>query len=389
MEFLRGIEWTPLKILKAIGVALVVLILAAFVHSFVRGSLERSGMPYAAQGSSSISGISAIAPSIAYAPGNEYGMSEGGDSYGYGYDSYDEDMPTLSARNVASMPATEVYPPLPYPGGTTGTTAEAYEVTEYSASIETDDRDTTCAQLAGLKGRSYVIFESANDHDRGCDFRFKVEHARVSEVLAFVKDFNPKDLNENTYTIKSVIDDFTSETDVLEKKRRSIDETLEEALAAYDEITKLATVNQDTESLARIIDSKIQLIERLTQEGIEINTQLDRLARAKADQLDRLAYTYFNVSAYENEYLDREALSDSWKNAFRQTLSDVNGALQAMTLGLIAFAFIILQWLVVFVIGVLVARRLRNWVQKIWKGKPGSVAPMKARTRRSTESEER
>lgn len=389
MEFLRGIEWTPLKIVKTIGVALLVLILAAFVHSFVRGSLERSGMPYASQGSFGVSGISAIAPSIAYAPGMDYSMSEGGGSYGYGYDSYDEGMPTLSARNVASMPAMELYPPVPYPGGTTGNTAEAYEVTEYSASIETDDRDATCGQLAGLKSSSYVIFESANDHDRGCDFRFKVEHARVGEILAFVKELDPDALSESTYTIKSVIDDFTSETDVLEKKRRSIDETLEEALAAYDEITLTATANQDTESLARIIESKIALIERLTQQGIEINTQLDRLARAKAEQLDRLAYTYFNVSAYENKYFDGETLTDSWKNALRSTIGDINNALQVLTLGLIAFAFVALQWIILFMVAVLVGRRLWNWVRRIWIGKPGSSAAPKARTRRSAESEER
>ncbi|MFZ2555904.1 MAG: hypothetical protein WAZ27_01635 [Minisyncoccia bacterium] len=381
MEFLRGIEWTPLTIAKAIIIGLIVLLFASFVHSFVRGSFERSAMGgYASDG---VFQISDISPSIASAPGT-YFTSESAASYGY-----EGDMPTLSARNVAGMPAMEVYPPQPY-AESTGNTAEEYEVTEYSASIETEDSDAACAQLSGLKSRSYVIFESANDHDRGCDFRFKVEKSRVPEILAFVKEFDPEDLNENTYTIKNAIDDFTSETDVLDNKRHAIDDTLKESLIAYDEITALATANQDAESLARIIDSKLQLIERLTQQRIEINTQLDRLARGKAEQLDRLAYTYFNVSAYENKYLDKEALANSWKNAVRQTVSDVNSALQAMTLGLIAFAFIVLQWIAVFVIGVLVARRLWSWVQRIWKGKPGSNAPVKAsRTRRNAEGEER
>lgn len=379
MEFIRGITWTPLSIAKAAAVGLLVLMFAAFVHSFVRGSLEEVAM-HEYDGDSAIR----TSPSMAPAYGEYYDKVESEDSYGYG-----GDMATLSARNVSGAPMIDMYPPMPYPEGTTGNSAEEYEVTEYSASIETDDKFATCVQLASLKSHPYVIFESANEHDRGCDFRFKVEHSRVPEVLTFVKNLDPEDLNENTYTIKSAIDDFTSETDVLEKKRRSIDETLEAALASYDEITTLATANQDAESLARIIDSKIQLIERLTQQGIEINTQLDRLARAKAEQLDRLAYTYFNVSAYENKYFDAEALENSWKEALRATVGDINNALQVMTLGLIAFAFIALQWIVLFMIAVVVGKRLWRWAYRIWTGKPGSGVPAKAtRSRRVAESEQ-
>ena len=371
MHLLREVEWTPWNIVKAVAIAVVVILFASFVFSFVKNSFN--AMPFGMSGKPMM-----IAQEEAYY-GGDYDMAA---SYGVG-------APSLSARNAAGIaPSIAPYPPMPDGNYSSGSTAEEYEVTEYSASYETQSKETTCGALSGLKSYSYVIFESANDHDRGCDYRFKVEHSRVKDVLAFLRDLGPKDLNENTYTIKNQVDDFTSETEVLENKRRAIDTTLEEAIAAYDEITALATNNQDAESLARIIDSKIQLIERLTQQKIEINTQLDRLARAKAEQLDRLAYTYFNVSAYENRYVDGEHLKDSWKDAVRATIGDVNNALQATTLGLIALLFLAIQWIVYALIVLFLAKHAWYWVRRIWTGKPVSApAPRNGSRRKSVGSE--
>lgn len=375
MHFLREMKWTPLNIAKAVAIGIVVLIFASFVYSFVKTSFD--GMRFG------FAGKPMMATQAGYY-GSDFDMPMMEESYYAGGEA------GLSVRNIAgSAPASAPYPPIPSDGYASGNTAEEYEVTEYSATYETQNKAETCTQLSGLKSYSYVIFESANDHDRGCDYRFKVEHSRVAEILNFLEGLGPKDLNENTYTIKNLVDDFTSETEVLENKRRAIDQTLEEAIAAYDNITALATANQDAESLARIIDSKIQLIERLTQQKIEINSQLDRIARAKAEQLDRLAYTYFNVSAYENRYFDGENLADSWKESVRQTIRDVNTAIQATTLGLVALLFLAVQWIVYALIVLFLARHVWNWVRRIWTGKPTSAAaPRSGNGRRKSASSE-
>lgn len=371
MQLLKGIEWTPRNVLKAVVIGIVALVFASFVFSFVRTSFDSVQID-------GVRGMMRLAntDSFSVAPQAYYGKTSGGEMAAYDYD-FAGGSAGLSVRNVAGiMPSSSAYPPIGPGGGySTGTNAEEFEVTEYSASIETQDKEDTCTQIADLKSRSYVIFESANEHDRGCDYRFKVEHSRVPEILATIKGLDPKDLSENTYTIKNLVDDFSSETDILTKKRDSIDDTLKDALAAYDEITDVATANQDAESLAKIIDSKIQLIERLTQERININEQLDRLARAKAEQLDRLAYTYFNVSAYENRYLDGEHVADSWKNALRATINDVNTILQEATLGLIALLFLAAQWILYGLIVLFIAKYVWTWARQIWKGKPGAASP--------------
>jgi len=211
-----------------------------------------------------------------------------------------------------------------------------------------------------------VIFENSSSYDKGCNQTFKVKKANVEEILAVLKSLDPKDLSENTRTIKSQVDDYTNEIEILEKKLDTIDDTLRSAVLAYDSITAVATKNQDAASLATIINSKLQIIERLTQEKINVSMQLDRYARAKAQEVDKLEYTYFYVNVYENKYVDGQGISDSWKNALRQFVYDVNTIVQDLTIGIIGFVLIIAQLLLYLFIVVFVLKYAWKGVKAIW-----------------------
>ena len=181
-----------------------------------------------------------------------------------------------------------------------------------------------------------------------------------------IEDLDPEELTENKYTIKNQVEDFTSETDILKKKAEVIDATLKNAVAAYDEITAIASRTQDATALAKVIDSKIQTIERLTQERLAINEQLDRLSRGKAQQLDRLEYTYFTVNIYENKYFDGQALKNSWKEAVREFFYDLNEIAQNLTIGLITFLITGVQFVLLLFILVITAKYVWRGVKKIW-----------------------
>ncbi|MES2088191.1 MAG: hypothetical protein V4467_04355 [Patescibacteria group bacterium] len=283
-------------------------------------------------------------------PGYEMGMK--GD--------YSGSPVSLSVRNA--------YNSMPVPSyGTTGNSAENFEVTDYSATIESQNLEKTCGVINGWKPLSYVIFENSNQYDRGCNFAFKVEHKHVAEILAALKELDPKTLSESIYTIKNQIDDFTSQEDILKKKLASIDSTLANAIRSYDEIAAVATKAQSPESLAKIIDSKIELIERLTGERININSELDRLARNKGQQVDRLEYTYFNVSVYENKYFDFRDIKDSWKQALRSFFSDVNEVVQGVTINLLVLVLFVAQFVLYALILIFVAKYMWRVVKHIWK----------------------
>ncbi len=325
-----------------VGLIVLVIALSIAIASFKSISEEFGGIP------------GMTAPS--YGGGASGGM--------YAYDDYDASytsqgaMPEFSARNAASM--------MPAPMAPSGNMAEAFEVQEYSATIETRKLDETCGAFDDLKKREDVIFESSSSYDRGCNYTFKAEKASAPGVLAWLEDLNPKELSDNTHTIKREVDDFTSEVEVLEKKRASIDSTLSSALAAYDEITRLATNTQNADALAKIIDSRIGIIERLTQERININEQLDRLARGKADSLDRLEYTYFSVNVYENKFVDGEQIKDSWKEAIREFVRDFNEALQGLTVGLLLLLVLIVQWAIYALIVLVIAKYGWKLAKYIW-----------------------
>ncbi len=377
MDFIKNFQPTPMKLLKLAGILLAALVVLAVAAHMFAPRMPLSIMP-SMPGSMAIYGNGNYDTDESYA---DYSSVSSGGSAGYDM-AYSKEMEmgyngtpgagtvTLSARNVAPMPSSIAMPIAPMPPvaqTAPGADSEKFEVTEYSAQIETRKRQETCDAFTAIKAKDYVVFENSNAYDYGCSFTFKVEADHVEEILAWLKDLNPKYLNENTYTVKAQLDDFTSEEDILKKKLVEIDATLKSATTAYDEVTRLATQTRDAGSLASIIQSRIQIIQQLTQERIYINEQLDRLARSKADQLDHLDYTYFRVDVSENKFIDGTQLKDSWKQAMRDVVRVINEAIQGVTINLLALFFIVLQWALYALILLVIAKYAWQFAVRIWK----------------------
>ena len=349
MEFLDKLNLKWADILKITGIALVLIIIAVFLFRIIGTSF--TGLPSPSMNNGYSLGLSQNTASF----GASGGMAKSNvmDSLG---------VAGLSERNVASS----IIPPV---GGytTTGSDAENFEITDYNTTIETRHLDDTCKTISDLKPKDYVIFESARIYDHGCSYVFKVKAENVKEVLGIIKNLGPKEMSENTQTIKRIIDDFTSQEEILKNKKASIDDTLKNALVSYNEIADLATKTSDAGSLAKVIDSKINTIERLTQESISISAQLDTLARSKADQLDRMKYTYFNVSIYENKFVDAQSISDSWKEAVKKFITDVNSISQDITINLIGVILRLILYLIYIFLILIVVKYAWMFAKYLWK----------------------
>jgi hypothetical protein len=363
-DYIKKYNLTWKKVLKIVGIGLGGLVVIAIAVSLA-GSVVRNVAPMGGLGIGSYSSKSMGLDYAPAAPAPSYGEAS--------YDArYEESGVSLSARNVAASQATStsgdiIIPPEPGDETVPGDDAEEYEITSYSATYETRDKAATCGTIAELKDKDYVIFESASDYDRGCSYVFKVEEENAAEILAVIEDLEPKYLSESTYTIKKQIQDFTSEEEILQDKMDSLDKTLADALAAYDEISDVATKSRNADALAKIIDSKIQLIERLASQRISISAQMERLARAKSEALDRLDYTRFSVSVYENKFVDWKQIRDSWKSAVQDFVSDLNSILQAISISLLTVIFTILQYALYILILVAVAKYGWRGIKWIWK----------------------
>jgi len=348
MQFPKNFDLKPLNILKIAGLVLLAIILVALAFRLI-GSSITSFLPKTSIDNIASQGLRVLSDKSVNYGGEEMAYDASGSAAG------------LSVRNV-------VADLMPSPDGdiTPGADAEEFEVTEYSALVETRHLADICSKITVLKSREDVIFENANEYEKSCNYTFKVKKESVPEILSLIEDLDPKELNANTYTIKNLIEDYTSEVEILQKKMTSIEETLASAVAAYDDISRLATRTQDVESLAKIIDSKISIIERLTQAKINIASQLDQISRAKAEQLDRLDYTYFSVNILENKFIDVQNLKDSWKAEIKSFVNDVNKIAQDVTINLAVLLLFALQYLIYIFIILIIAKYTWKLGKRLW-----------------------
>ena len=372
MHFIKNFQPTPLKLIQLGLVLLAALIVLSIAAQFFGTPMLTDLMPRPPHAETAGAYPSEVGYSYAsdYADGGYgYATAKLASAPGIAFNGYgDTGAVTLSTRNVMAIKDSSAIAPMPPEmGQTVGDDAEEYEVTDYSATIESHDSARTCDQFMDLKAKDYVVFENSNAYDEGCSFTFKVERTHVQEVLTWIKGLDPQYLTENTRTIKKQIDDFTSEEDILKKKLVEIDDTLKDATNAYADVTRIATQSNDAASLAQIIQGRIQIIQQLTQERININDQLDRLARAKEESLDHLDYTYFYVSVWENPYIDTDQIKESWKQSMRDVVRVINGAIQGVTINLIALFFLVLQYALYALILLVIAKYGWEIAVRIWK----------------------
>jgi len=336
MSFLQELQKDPKKYLKLAGIIFLGIIVLVFIGEFLSSSVVLQNNKLT---------TSLRAPQLGYSEP----------------DLYAEDS-RLSVRNIADS---TTFPGQPIPPA--GEDAEAFEFTSYSLSYEKSDATETCKKILDLKGRDDVIFSTSNQYDEGCYYIFKVKNESQTEIQSFLEQLDPENTSETTQTIKQVIEDYTSEEEILLASKDRIEQTLRNALTSYDEISALATQTQDTASLAVIIDSKINLIERLTQEKIRINEQLERLIRAKAEQLDRLDFTTYTITVYERKFVDGERIKDSWKSAIEEAVRSANEIVQALSVNLLVLLLLLSQYLIYALIMVIVAKYGWRIMKKIWK----------------------
>jgi hypothetical protein len=266
---------------------------------------------------------------------------------------------------AASMYIDPIMPPVDMPAP--GVDAESYEVRNYYVSVETGDLARDCNTLLALKRRDDVIFESVNESTYGCNVTFKVKHDSVEMILAYLEELNPRDVNENTYTIKREVSQYEDQISILEAKRTALDTALEDALKNFAEVEAIARRGGDIASLAQVTESKIMTIERINASRLDVVTQLEYLGRAKAEALDRMNFVYFSVNVYEKGWVRGDDIKDSWFAALQELIRDLNGFLQDLSIGFVQFALTVIKYTLYASVLYLVARPFVRRARQAWK----------------------
>lgn len=299
--------------------------------------------------------------SVAPTPPLDYGMPEydmaypssGGTGGGMGGHA-----PTLSYRNIA---------PPGYGGTPAGDDLEAFEASDYSATFRQGNIERTCQIIEGLKSRTDVVFINAERGDTNCYYRFKVPKASSERIMSAIKALEPEEFSVHTETVKGQVTDYTSTLTILSTKLAAIESALEDAEAAYDELTVYATSQNDAETLANVINSKLAIIERLTGERLMVRGEIERVTRAKAEEIERIDHVFVSVYAFEDPVINFESIGESWRQAVRNLITIANEVFQSVTVGLVAFIFFLVPIAFYSLLILLVVKYGMRLVKKIWK----------------------
>ncbi|MEA3304803.1 MAG: hypothetical protein U9Q15_03640, partial [Patescibacteria group bacterium] len=162
-------------------------------------------------------------------------------------------------------------------------------------------------------------------------------------MLDLLEDLNPRDFSENIQTIQKSVSNTQSEIEILNEKLKSIETNLEDAISSYDELSDLAKAKEDIESLTKLIDLKMNTINRLTEEKLNLNERIARYQKQQDEQLDRLKYVEFSISIREVVLINWEQMRDSWKYTVQSFFRDINDIIQDLSLNLVIWLMRALQ----------------------------------------------
>ncbi len=348
MKFLKNFDWSFKSIMKVVGVliaGMIALVIAISLIGFAVSTLFSTRDNYE----------------------SHRGFSGGGFDGAMAEMAFDEEASFFS-KSVSNLQAGSSIPLPPENEFSNGLDAEDFEVKNYNGTIRTRELDRTCDLIAAEKGKDYVIFESSNKNKENCYYRFKAKKENEKEIIDLIERLKPESFNANITSIKKSIENTESELDILSKKLASIEETLEDAQLSYDSISEIATRQQDAETLAKIIDSKLKLINQLSRERLSIKSQIERYNKSKAEQLDRLNFTFFNVNVYKDVLFDWKDIKESWKFEVRMLTNNINETLQAISLGLVSHLFKLALALVYLFGSLFLLKFVWKGVKRVWKG---------------------
>lgn len=345
-------NWRSFSLFKKVGLGIlgiVMLVVLLTVVAYVQMSMgygrgySQSGMAIPMMPNTvSISGKSVA--SYAVAPSVSYGTFESArDEY--------------SGNNFT----------IAYQGATAVTTkAEDFEQTSYQATIETGDVDRDCKVIQDLKADPSIIFLTSTKEKISCSFSFKVKKDSVEKALLAVKGLDPKQLIENIHTIENTLISYDRRKEILENKLQTITTILNEAVASYEKVSKLAVDTGSVSNLRQAINDKIEIVERLTQKKLAIEQELASIDNSSVTDKDETSYAQFSVYIYRNAYIDSEGLTSSWKAETKRLVQEINNSLQGITLGFLSMLFVALKYVLYLLVIVVVLKYLKQIIVYIW-----------------------
>lgn len=256
--------------------------------------------------------------------------------------------------------------PVSYEQSTPTADAELYEVTSYQATIESRTMEDDCKAIQALKSDDAIIFLSSSVGKTSCSFNFKAKKSASQKALDAINILNPKQLTENVHTIEDTLITYDRRKEILENKLKTIDSILTDAVASYQEVSRLAVQTGSVTNLRQAINDKVDIVERLTQKKLAIEQELASISNSSSSDLDQTNYAQFSVYIVKDTFIDKDSLVSSWKNEIKRLVREINNSLQSITIGFLSILLTVATYILYLLVGILILKYLKKIILSIW-----------------------
>ncbi len=256
--------------------------------------------------------------------------------------------------------------PVMYEQATPTADAELYEVTSYQATVESRTMEDDCKAIQALKSDDAIIFLSSSVGKTSCSFNFKAKKSASKKALDAINALNPKQLTENVNTIEDTLITYDRRKEILENKLKTIDSILTEAVASYQEVSRLAVQTGSVTNLRQAINDKVDIVERLTQKKLAIEQELASISNSNTSDLEQTNYSQFSVYITKDTFIDKDSLVSSWKSEIKRLVREINSSLQAITIGFLSVALTLITYILYLLVGVVILKYLKKGIVSIW-----------------------
>lgn len=364
--YIKNFDWSVGSVMKVFGIGMLSLValsvgftILGALLSFGQRTISMINPSYGELSYSSARGMSA--PSMMMQKVANYAPMGGGMMA-------EESYSVAADMAMPGMPGMSQMMPMPQVNGSRN--AELYQRAGYNASYETRKFKETCAAIEDLKPLSYVLFDSASNGERYCSYSFRVEKEKTDEVVAKLKELDPKEWNVSIESVAQGIENTSDRVDILKRRLASIEATLNEAEAAFTRLSALATQNARVTDLTNIITQKLSMVERLTNEKLSLEEQIRQYSGSKDDQMEVTTYSHFSVSVSKWNAVDWQSLKDSWKYKVQETLRSMSDTVGSILLTIPALILTFIWYGLIFALTILsftvFAKYMLKAVKSIW-----------------------
>ena len=227
--------------------------------------------------------------------------------------------------------------------------------------IETTDMHSVCSRLRALEEKEGVLVERFTESGHNCSTTLFVPDALADSLLSSLEDMHPRDIHESIHEYLDTLESISSRKESLLKQLSSVQSTLAQAERDYTALqSSLRTSPEAAQALADLIALRATALQQLSRDEARLVQQIDSIRQNEARTKRQVTHTQFYISAEHIQYLDIQAIQDSWRASVQGMLMAFSITLQLVTTGFVSFmlyALVATGYAAVVVVGLLYAWR--------------------------------